>query len=327
MEPNIDSELLVQKAVDDEGPTNIGRMKIFLYRNVGVISGIFCGICNASIVVSGKSLTKYYSPAELTLLRFLVHLPLNVVIILANKDTFVPTACELKYVLIKGMVVTFEHLCLYTSFLILPYFDSFVIAYAIMVVSSIILGRIWLKERISLYVLTAIIVVVTGIFLIGYPAFEMKIENSLGYLCSVGSGIFMGVSGCVNRKIKETPATTVAFYISVCALPITIVATIIENSFKLPDDFSTIFLPVFIGFCSVATHVVWAKGLQLSGVSKIMLAVQCETPFALLLQWVFFHEIPHYLCIVGSCCISLAVVSLIFEDAITSLVTSVCGSV
>ncbi|CAM1295533.1 Uncharacterised protein r2_g482 [Pycnogonum litorale] len=303
-----------------------GRMKGYFYRNIGVFGGIFCGICNASMEIAGKSMTLYYSPAEVTFLRYLIHFPLNIAIILAAKDAFKPSSCEIKYLLTKGIFLSFSHLCLYTSFTSLPYFDSFVVAYGVMVIFSIILGRIWLKERVSAYTLSTVVLMISGILLIAHPAFQMKSKDIVGYLCSVGSGICMGVAGCANRKIKETPSTTVTFYIAVCALPVSIIAMAIVNDFKLPYDYNTVFTPLFIGCCSVAMHVVWSKGLQLSDVSKIMLAVQCEIPIGFILQWIFFREMPHFVSIIGSCCILLGIIFMVLEYFVMSFITKLCAS-
>ncbi|CAM1295530.1 Uncharacterised protein at_DN1178 [Pycnogonum litorale] len=294
-------------------------IKDYLYNNIGLFSGLFCGTCNASIEFSSKWMTRNYSPAEVTFLKYLVHFPVNFGVILASGYTFKPAAGETKYLLAKCVSFTVSNLLLCTSFTILPYFDSFVVAYGIMVILSILLGRVWLKETINAYVSFVVLLLMSGVVMIAHPAFEMKSKEIVGYLCSIGSGICLGIAGCVNRKIKETPSTTIAFYISACGLPISSAVMIIQNDFKLPDDLKTVLISLCIGCCSVAMNIVWSKGLQLSSVSKIMLAVQCEIPLGFVLQFAFFHEIPHILSIIGSCCISLAVIFLILEDFLKSL--------
>ncbi|CAM1304920.1 Uncharacterised protein r2_g1474 [Pycnogonum litorale] len=316
MEPDTSSKLIKLEKEDVNKGTYFASMQKCIGKHIGVIGGLVCGTVNASMEVAGKSMIGYYPPAELLFLRYAIHLPLNMAIILATKNSFKPCMSDIKYVLLISMTGPFSYFFLYHSFVNLSYFDSFAVAYGVMVISSIIVGRVWLKERISTYVLTIFVVVIFGIVMIAHPVFYMKTNDVAGHLYAAGSGIFMGIAGCSARKIKETPSTTSVLYLCLCILPVSIIAMILENDFKFPCNYSTVLVPLFIGCSSVTMHTVWNKCLKLSEVSKVMLAVQCDIPIGFILQWIFFNEIPTTLAILGGCCVVVGVMLTTLEDII-----------
>ncbi|CAM1304924.1 Uncharacterised protein g3908 [Pycnogonum litorale] len=317
MEPDTSSKLIKLEEEDVNKGTYFASMQKCIGKHIGVIGALVCGTVNASMEVAGKSMIGYYPPAELLFLRYAIHLPLIMAIILAAKDSFKPCMSDIKYVLLTGIDLRhLSYLLLYHSFVNLSYFDSFAVAYGVMVISSIIVERVWLKERISTYVLTIVVVVIFGIVMIAHPVFHMKTNDVAGYLCAAGSGIFMGIAGCSARKIKETPSTTSVLYLCLCILPVSVIAMILENDFKFPCNYSTVLVPLFIGCSSVTMHTVWNKCLKLSEVSKVMLAVQCEIAVGFIFQWIFFNEIPNTLAIIGGCCVVVGVMLTTLEDII-----------
>ncbi|CAM1304923.1 Uncharacterised protein g3907 [Pycnogonum litorale] len=100
MEPDTSSKLIKLEKEDVNKGTYFASMQKCIGKHIGVIGGLVCGTVNASMEVAGKSMIGYYPPAELLFLRYAIHLPLNMAIILATKNSFKPCMSDINTVLV-----------------------------------------------------------------------------------------------------------------------------------------------------------------------------------------------------------------------------------
>ncbi len=190
-----------------------------------------------------------------------------------------------------------------------------VFIFSIYVVFTPILGFLFLRERISKFVILAIIFSFAGLYLLFNPT---NINHSLGGVFALISALFQASYLIGGRKLKGYPAKTILVYCTLCGvISLGIISLIVERNFYIPSGILhqsiftlTPFIWLVILIFGLDNFFAWLflnKGLQTvkAGTSSIILLT--EPVLATLLGIIFYNEIPQLTSILGIVIISAGI--------------------
>lgn len=162
----------------------------------------------------------------------------------------------------------------------------------------IILSYFWLKEKVRMHTIIALLVSIIGVILILSPSGFNFTGNSFGYLFGIMAGFFSGLNFIFPKKyFKSYDSYSMTFYQMMFQLPILFVFMI-----SYPPEITVSNFGILAGLGLISTAL--AFSLIYSGSRKVNgqyigILQTSEVIFSILLGFAFFHEIPSLLTIFG----------------------------
>ena len=240
-----------------------------------------------------KYLRNDYSAAQLSVFRNLFGIIPCIVALYFSKDWYASGKKIIikrwKFGLLRGLIMVFAQLCLYTSYLYLPYALVATMEYTGPMMITLLAIPL-LGEKFGWYKSFAVFIGFVGIIFIMRPWSEsfnfymiLPVMAALGY--SLARVTALNFS-------NDTPVPLINIYANigtiVCATIIVIIFDMWENFKSLHD----IFILFIMGLGGGSGVLLLIYGSRKAELSKIMPFDYIEIFFALILGWIFFREWP-----------------------------------
>ena len=194
-----------------------------------------------------------------------------------------------RFGLVRGLIMSFAQLCLYTSYLYLPYALVATMEYTGPMMVTLLAIPL-LGEKFGWYKTLAVLTGFVGIVLIMQPWSEsFNFYMLLPVMAAFGYSLARITA--LNFS-NDTPVPLINLYANIgtliCAILLVITLNMWEN-FKSLYDLFILFLMGFTGGTGVLLLIYGSRKAELS---KIMPFDYIEIFFALILGWIFFKEWP-----------------------------------
>ncbi|GEM_PF-931661 len=249
----------------------------------------------AMLAVDFKFLAKRYPVFEMIFARnFTAFIFVGFYMIARGIKTFKFT--NFKLLTARGIFGTFAALFYFYSLSVLPV-ATVITIHKTAPFFIIILSWIFLKEKSSRYKFIAFFIAFTGILLIFKPGYN---SGRYFYLfLPVFSAIFSAISHTIVRKLGETnePVVIVVFFFFVSNF--ILAPLMIYQGIKLPDNVFHWFLVALLGVFTGAAQITMTKSYSLTKAGEASLYSYINIPFAVLLAYLVFGEIPDKISFMG----------------------------
>ncbi|CAM1309139.1 Uncharacterised protein at_DN2437 [Pycnogonum litorale] len=302
----------------------------FVAKNLGILFALLAATTNALMEsLSKKLVLQSCTPNQVILYRYTIQMFLIVLLISFKDRKFTPETSDMTYFFPRCAAGVIANVFVSYSFLNMSYFDSMGVIYGALIVTSIIIGRIWFLERMTVCssVLTAFLF--AGLVLCCQPTLLWKEMEShkmngllIGSVCSVAAGVMFTVVNCLNKKITDSSVQVVCLYCALLALSISGIQTIISKDYSFPHSDEIIWLSIAVALNSIGVCFFTFYAFQLTDVLKATLTVQLELPFSIFLEWAIFNDVPNGLVIIGVGIMVISVVLMTLQDKIFGLFRS-----
>lgn len=155
----------------------------------------------------------------------------------------------------------------------------------------ILLSAFWLKERIRLHTIIALLLAIIGVVLIIAPSGFNFTGNSLGYVFGVAAALFSGLNFVFPKKyFKSYDTYSMTFYQFMFQLPILVVFMLLS-----PPAITVSNLGIFAGLgllgTALAFYFIYSGSRKVKG-QYIGILQTSEVIFSILLAFILFSEIP-----------------------------------
>ncbi|MBU0731695.1 DMT family transporter [Patescibacteria group bacterium] len=222
---------------------------------------------------------------------------------------------SIKYIIWLGTIFTFSvitwiYAIAYTTI------ANVVILGNVATIFTLIISHFWLKEKITLPKILAILLAFTGIVIITAPAYNLSFfsnQTFWGDLIALLHSVFWALWYILSRKLKNTPAlatTTWSLIItSLLLAPWAIYGLL--NVYISPKSWILIIATAIIAqsFGVLMLHAA-SRRLEASIVSIFVLA---EVVFAIIIAYFMFDEIPYWYTYIGGVLVIISVIIISFN--------------
>lgn len=167
--------------------------------------------------------------------------------------------------------------------------NSVFLLYAGSIVSSSVVGTLFLKEKLSAAKVIAILVALCGLGMFANTLLALN----LGMVMGVVSGLFDGAGNAIRKTLAGTDKRLIIMYsYSVAAIIALVAALITREQWILEVSFwpivaMIIFVGLMIGISGLLLY-----GFQHFDVNVGTIILSCELVFATMIGYVFFREVP-----------------------------------
>lgn len=174
--------------------------------------------------------------------------------------------------------------------------NSVFLLYAGSIISSLVVGTVFLKERLSKAKVLAIVVAVCGLAMFA----DNFLVLSIGAVAGFVSGLFDGVGNAIRKSLKGADRNLVVMYSYAIGAAVALVMALVSGE-QMVGQFSwgaiiamTIFVGLMIGVSNLLLY-----GFQHFDVNVGTVILSCELVFATVLGFLFFRETPTTTEIIG----------------------------
>lgn len=241
----------------------------------------------------------YFSPGEVALARLLLG---SVCFALLLKVTHVvlPARRDWPQIALLGMIgLTVYHLCLnYAETRIASGTASILIA--LVPAATAAVSALWMRERLSLRTWTGFAVALVGTVLVVFASGERVQMDPMALwvlVCVVVAAIyFVGQKPLFARSSTLGVTAGTFFAATLAALPFGWQLPYAVAAAPWPPILALVWLgiaPTFVGYLA------WNIAVQRTSASRVSSFLYLSPPIALLIGWVWLHEVPHALILVG----------------------------
>lgn len=258
---------------------------------------------------------------EVAFIRLTLQLVFSLPLMVLYKDKFIYPWQKSKFLLLRGAVgVTGMTLSIY-AVKHMPLADARVIFYTSPVYTAI-LGRIFLKESVSMFDAVAMVLSIGGVVLIGRPTFlfgSMGETSSseqvwLPTILSVVAAIFVAFAIILTRKMsQDVGPRVVVFYFALVGSVVSLAGSLISG-FKYPDcgTHDSLYI-IMTGATGYAGQLIITKALALEKAAIISLVRTIGIAFSFLLQLIALDVVPSGLSIGGAILVLLCNVTIFIK--------------
>ena len=280
----------------------------------------------ASLLFSANSLmiklAESIPSLEVGFMRLALGFVFSLPVVIFFNDKLIHPWKKISFLLLRGTIgATGMNLNIY-AVKHMPLADARVIIFT-SPVFTVLLGRIFLKEKVTKFDLMAMVLSLGGVVLIGRPSFLFgsigKSSSSkqvwlptilaLCGACSQAFGIIM------TRKIsQELPARVVVFYSGLAGTVISLSASLIFGGYKYPDcgTYDTFYIIASASVGYIAQLIV-TKALSMEKASVVSLVRTVGIAFSFILQLTVLHVAPNGLSIGGAFLVLLCNVAIFLK--------------
>ena len=273
--------------------------KLWLKNNLFIavilsLSGLFLLDCMGIAI---KYLRDDYPAAQLSVFRNLFGMIPCFIVLYFSKDWHANgkklVIKRWRFGLARGLIMSFAQLCLYTSYLYLPYALVATMEYTGPMMITLLAIPL-LGEKFGWYKSLAVLIGFVGILIVLRPEFN---GDRLGYLIAFGAGIMIGVFYAFNRLLAgEAPPLVNQTYSSIIgALLLTPFIFSVWVPLRSED------MVLILSFCAIAALGQTCLFFSfLHGEASILAPLTLsQIVFATLFGYLFFNEFPDNVSILG----------------------------
>jgi len=167
--------------------------------------------------------------------------------------------------------------------------NSVFLLYAGSIISSLIVGTMFLKESLSKAKILAIIVAVCGLAMFA----DNFLVLSIGVVAGFVSGLFDGVGNAIRKSLKGADRNLVVMYSYAIGAAVALIMALGSGE-QMVSQFSwsaIITMAIFVGLMIGISNLL-LYGFQHFDVNVGTIILSCELVFATILGYLFFREIP-----------------------------------
>ncbi|MBI3380018.1 DMT family transporter [Candidatus Gottesmanbacteria bacterium] len=283
--------------------------------NKGFAYIIFAGFFYAVMAVFVRLLAKEIPVFSQVFLRYIVASTVAFSFAKVTKTDLKMKNARDYFVMLFIAVVGYSLSTLFFTFAVLhTTIANTIFIFSTYVIITPILGFIFLHEKISRFIILALILSFIGLYLLLNPA---NLNSSLGGIFALIGAILNASYFIGSRKLRNYPAKLLLFYSTICGvISMGIISLFFERNFYIqgitPNIFSlSKFSWIIVFLFGIDNFLAWLllnKGLQTvkAGTSSIILLI--EPVLASILGIIFYMEIPQITSILGMIIISSGII-------------------
>lgn len=214
---------------------------------------------------------------------------------------------------------------MFTALRFLPLADAVAIAF-VMPFLMLLLGKFVLDEEVGLRRILACVVGFVGTLMVIQPSFaEVGLPALLPLVVAVVFSLFM----LVTRQIaKETDPISLQAVSGTLASLMILPFLLIGPHINMPEtaivwtDTSTTAMLLFIGALGTLAHLLMTWSLRYAPSATLAPMQYLEIPFATLIGWLIFSDLPNGLAAIGICVTMAAGLYIVFRERAMSRIAS-----
>ena len=187
-------------------------------------------------------------------------------------------------------------------------------------IMTCVLARVFLKEKINLFHIFAIVVGLIGIILIAKPTFifpsDDPAEAPLWYnAVPLVAALSLSIAYVCQRHVGSVVSCTVVSFYGVLSQSVAalILQSATSSQYINPPCYSVRWMLPFCGYLSAALFLAVNKGLYYEKAATVSLIRNLDTVLAFFLQVVVFRETAETMSLIGAALIMLGTLSMTFS--------------
>ncbi|CAM1294066.1 Uncharacterised protein r2_g331 [Pycnogonum litorale] len=219
-----------------------------------------------------------------------------------------------------GACIGIMSLTAFYSLAYIPPLDSSCI-YNFQSVFMLLIGCIFLKERLLAYEIVMVISITAGVVFVCQPEFlfnELSRDNSSGRFIGIVLGICSSLSSSIGnailRHMKETPLSVFNYVLGIIGAAMTVI--FLTGNLKTPTTIFGIMCLISSGVIGCAGRCLLQYALKIEQATLVVAILPIELVFSALIQSVFLGIVPNILSISGSVLIITSVILLSLKSYI-----------
>lgn len=167
--------------------------------------------------------------------------------------------------------------------------NSVFLLYSGSITSSLLIGTVFLKERLNMIKIVAIV-----LSLIGLAMYSSAILSlSIGVVAAIGAGLVEGGANALRKSLKGYDRNTVLWYqFAVGSFVATAIVLLSGETIIKDVSISPIIVGVVFGLLQIGLGNLLLYGFQHFDVNVGTVILACELIFAAILGWLFLSEVP-----------------------------------
>jgi len=259
-------------------------------------------ICSFTLMaVSGRELSGTIHTLEILFFRSLFGLMIITLIILCLRKTTYFSTSMIKGQLFRNLFHFIAQYGWFVSLGVLPLAQVFAIEFTVPFWTAII-ASLFLKERLNIHKIVAIIIAFSGVLLIVKPPLN-SIDNAS--LLMVGVAVlFACAHSCTKMLSHHHHALTILFYMCLIQLPIA--GVLMLPHWSVPNNEQWIWILV-VAFAALSAHFCMVKAMLSSTVTTVVTLDFIRLPAVAVVAWLLYEEPFGLLSIVGTLLIFSAI--------------------
>lgn len=238
----------------------------------------------------------------LVLTRFAVQAAILLPITLAQRNPIYLPQHLIKWTLVRTALHIIGIGMMFSSLRFLPLADALAIAF-VMPFLMLLLGHFWMGEVVGPHRIAACAVGFVGTLLVIQPNFaEVGYPALLPLGVAVSFSLFMLVTRKIARDVDPIRLQMVSgMQACVYLAPVLIFWPAARDGFHLGLPTETWMLLVGIGVIGTVAHLLMTWSLRFAPTSTVAPMQYLEIPFATIIGWAIFSDLPNGLAAVGIC--------------------------
>ena len=252
------------------------------------------------MAVAGRELSAGISTVEIMFFRSLFGLLTITLIILSMKKKQYFQTSNVKGHLLRN---SFHFLAQYGWFIslsILPFAQVFAIEFTVPFWTAII-AAIFLKERLTINKVVAIIVAFIGVLFIVQPSLSQVDSASL--LMLAAAFCFASAHSCTKMLSKHNNPITIVFYMCLIQFPIS--AALMTSHWTMPNAVQWLWI-IIVSQAALGANFCMTKAMLSSTVTMVVTLDFIRLPVAVIVAWILYQEPFGLLSVFGMALILMA---------------------
>lgn len=284
----------------------------------------FCVLAPLGDAVA-KILGQLVPLGQLLLVRFGIQALLLIPVVAATNRPWRMRRRTFNLVILRTVLHIIGIGAMFTALRFLPLADAVAIAF-VMPFLMLLLGKFVLDEEVGLRRILACVVGFVGTLMVIQPSFaEVGPPALLPLVVAVVFSLFM----LVTRQIaKETDPISLQAVSGTMASFMILPFLLIGPQFNMPEtaiiwpDTSTAAMLLFIGALGTLAHLLMTWSLRYAPSATLAPMQYLEIPFATLIGWLIFSDLPNGLAAIGICVTMAAGLYIVFRERAMSRIAT-----
>ncbi|MCP9481641.1 DMT family transporter [Shimia sp. CNT1-13L.2] len=284
----------------------------------------FCVLAPLGDAVA-KILGQLVPLCQLLLVRFGIQALLLIPVVAATNRPWRMRRRTFNLMIIRTVLHIIGIGAMFTALRFLPLADAVAIAF-VMPFLMLLLGKFVLDEEVGLRRILACVVGFVGTLMVIQPSFaEVGLPALLPLVVAVVFSLFM----LVTRQIaKETDPISLQAVSGTMASLMILPFLLIGPHINMPEtaivwtDTSTTAMLLFIGALGTLAHLLMTWSLRYAPSATLAPMQYLEIPFATLIGWIIFSDLPNGLAAIGICVTMAAGLYIVFRERAMSRIAS-----
>ncbi|GAA6162701.1 DMT family transporter [Pelagimonas sp. KU-00592-HH] len=284
----------------------------------------FCVLAPLGDAVA-KILGQLVPLCQLLLVRFGIQALLLIPVVAATNRPWRMRRRTFNLMIIRTVLHIIGIGAMFAALRFLPLADAVAIAF-VMPFLMLLLGKFVLDEEVGLRRILACVVGFVGTLMVIQPSFaEVGLPALLPLVVAVVFSLFM----LVTRQIaKETDPISLQAVSGTMASLMILPFLLIGPHINMPEtaivwtDTSTTAMLLFIGALGTLAHLLMTWSLRYAPSATLAPMQYLEIPFATLIGWIIFSDLPNGLAAIGICVTMAAGLYIVFRERAMSRIAS-----